>query len=210
MPFPDAITDVDGLRRLYREPHELVLRKQIDHVDRAARAFIVASPFVVLATSSEHGTDASPRGGPPGFVAVLDDRRLALGDLAGNNRLDSHRNLLAHPQVGLLFLVPGVDETLRVNGRATLTTDPAVLEAVAIDGRAPTIAIGIDVQECFIHCAKAFRRSRLWDSSSWLQPDEQPSAARALRDHLDLDVAPDVIAADLEAGYAVTMWEPGG
>lgn len=210
MPFADAITDVDGLRRLYREPHELVLRKEINHVDGAAQGFIAASPFIVLATSGEHGTDASPRGGPPGFVAVLDDKRLALGDLAGNNRLDSHTNLLAHPQVGLLFLVPGVDETLRVNGRATLTTDPTVLEAVAIDGRLPKLAIGIDVQGCFIHCAKAFRRSRLWDTSSWPGPDDRPSAACALRDHLDLDVGPDVITADLEAGYAATMWEPGG
>ncbi|MFP4513795.1 MAG: MSMEG_1061 family FMN-dependent PPOX-type flavoprotein [Acidimicrobiales bacterium] len=210
MPFAEAITDVDGLRRLYREPHELVLRKQIDHVDAAARAFIAAAPFVVLATASDDGTDASPRGGHPGFVAVLDDTRLAMGDLAGNNRLDSHTNLLAHPRVGMLFLVPGVDETLRVNGRATLTTDPAVLDAVAIDGRAPRLAIGIDVEECFVHCAKAFRRSRLWDPSSWPGPEEQPSAACALRDHLDLDVAPEVITADLEAGYTATMWEPGG
>jgi PPOX class probable FMN-dependent enzyme len=209
MPFADTITDVDALRALYREPHELVLRKQIDHIDAAARAFIAASPFAVLATASDEGTDASPRGGPTGFVAVLDDNRLALGDLAGNNRLDTHTNLLAQPRVGMLFLVPGVDETLRVNGRACLTTDPAVLAAVAIDGRVPKVAVGIDVQECFIHCAKAFRRSRLWDASSWPGPDEQPSAACALRDHLGLDVEPEVIVADLEAGYAATMWEPG-
>lgn len=210
MPFDDVVTDLDRLRRLYREPHPLVIRKQIDRIDDAARSFIAASPFVVLATASDHGTDASPRGGPPGFVAVLDDKRLALGDLAGNNRLDSHSNLLDKPHVGMLFFVPGVDETLRVNGRAVLTTDPAVLAAVAIDGRAPKVAIGIDVDECFIHCAKAFRRSRLWDPLSWLAPDEQPSAACALRDHLELDVDPEVIAADLEAGYAATMWEPGG
>lgn len=199
MLFGDPIADVDGLCALYRQPHELVLRQQIDHVDAAARAFIAASPFVVLTTASEHGTDASPRGGPPGFVAVLDD-----------NRLDSHANLLAHPIVGLLFLVPGVDETLRVKGRATLTTDPVVLEAAAIDGRVPKLALGIDVEECFIHCAKAFRRSRLWDTSPWPGPDEQPSAACALGDHLELDVAPEVITADLEAGHAATMWEPCG
>lgn len=210
MPFAHSISDVAGLRELYREPNAFVLRKQIDHIDAAAQAFIAASPFVVLATGGVDGVDASPRGGPPGFVAVLDEHRIAIGDLSGNNRQDSHLNLLARPQVGLLFLVPGVDETLRVNGAATLTTDPDVLEAAAIDGRVPRMAVGIDVAECFIHCAKAFRRSQLWDPASWPSPDERPSAAAALRDHLELEVEPEVIAADLEAGYAVSMWEPGG
>lgn len=210
MPFSDAIVDVEGLSALYREPHELVLRKQIDHVDAAARAFVEASPFVVMATSGPSGTDASPRGGPPGFVAVLDPHHLAIGDLAGNNRLDTHTNLVQHPQVGLLFLVPGVEETLRVNGRVTLTTDPAVLDAVAVDDRRPPLAIGIDVEECFIHCAKAFRRSRLWETESWPTAGDRPSAACALRDHVGLDAEPDVIAADLEHGYRATLWEPGG
>lgn len=210
MPFDHAVTTADGLRRLYREPHELVVRKQIDHLDAAARSFIAASPFVVVATAGPGGGDASPRGGPPGFVAVLDDHRLAFGDLAGNNRLDTYTNLLAHPEVGLLFVVPGVDETLRVNGRASLTTDPAVLDAVALDGRRPRLAVGVDVQQCYVHCAKAFRRARLWDPASWLPPSQRPSAACAFRDHLRLDVDPQVIAADLEAGYRATMWEPGG
>lgn len=210
MPFADAITDEKALRRLYRAPHELVLRKQIDHVDPAARSFIAASPFLVLATAGGKGADASPRGGPPGFVAVLDEHRLAFGDLSGNNRLDTLTNLLTQPDVGLLFLVPGVDETLRVNGRATLTTEPAVLEATTLDSRRPTVAVGVDVEECFIHCAKAFRRSRLWTTASWLAPEERPSAARALRDHLQLDVDAQVIEDDLEVGYRQTLWEPGG
>ena len=210
MPFHDAIEDVAGLRALYRDPHPLVLRKAIDHVDDAARAFVEASPFVVIATSSGGGADASPRGGPPGFVAVLDRHRLAFGDLAGNNRLDTQSNLLDHPHVGLLFLVPGVDETLRVNGRATLTTDPDVLDATTVDGRRPRLAVGIDVDECFIHCAKAFRRSQLWDPAAWPEGEDRPSAACALRDHLQLDVDPRVVEADLEAGYQATMWEPGG
>lgn len=210
MPFDDAVPDAEALREIYRQPHQLVLRKQIDHIDEAARAFVEASPFVVVATNGPAGADASPRGGAPGFVAVLDQGRLALGDLAGNNRLDTYTNLLTHPHVGLLFLVPGVDETLRVNGRATLTTDPQILDAVAVDGRRPPLAIGIDVDECFIHCAKAFRRSALWDPSTWPSPEDTPSAARALRDHIGLDAPPEVIAADLEAGYEATMWEPGG
>lgn len=210
MPFDRAVPDEEVLRELYRRPHELVLRKQIDHVDDAARAFVDASPFVVVSTHGPDGADVSPRGGAPGFVAVLDPGRLAMGDLAGNNRLDTYSNLLTHPQIGLLFLVPGVDETLRVNGRATLTTDTGVLDAVAVGGRRPPVAIGIDVEECFIHCAKAFRRSALWDRSTWPAPQDRPSAARALRAHTGLEASPDVIAGDLEAGYEVTMWEPGG
>lgn len=210
MPFTHAIRDIEGLRAIYRRPHPLVLRKQIDHVDAAAAAFVAASPFVVVATAGPGGTDASPRGGAPGFVAVLDEGRLAMGDLAGNNRLDTHSNLVANPQVGLLFLVPGVEETLRVNGRATLTTDPEVLDAVAVDGKRPPLAIGIDVEECFIHCAKAFRRSGLWDPDAWPAPDDRPSAAAALRDHIGLDAEPEVIEADLEAGYRATLWDPGG
>jgi PPOX class probable FMN-dependent enzyme len=210
MPFDHAVTDVEALRERYRQPHPLVLDKQIDHIDDAARAFVEASPFVVVATTGPGGTDASPRGGAPGFVAVLDQGRLAMGDLAGNNRLDTHTNVLGDPRIGLIFLVPGVEETLRVNGRATLTTDPDVLEAVTVDGRRPPVAIGIDVEECFIHCAKAFRRSGLWDPSTWPAAEDRPSAARALRDHIGLDASPEVIAADLEAGYQVTLWEPGG
>ena len=210
MPFDHPVPDAEALRELYRQPHELVLRKQIDHIDDAARAFVEASPFVVVATNGPAGADASPRGGAPGFVTVLDQGRLAMGDLAGNNRLDTHTNLLADPRVGLLFLVPGVDETLRVNGRATLTTDPAVLDAVAVDGRRPPVAIGIDVEECFIHCAKAFRRSALWEPETWPAPDDRPSATRALRDHIGLEASPEAIAADLETGYAATLWEPGG
>lgn len=210
MPFDDVITDVGGLRALYRHPHELVLRKQIDHIDAAARSFIAASPFVLVATAGPGGGDASPRGGAPGFVAVLDEHRLAIGDLAGNNRLDTHTNLLAQPEIGLLFLVPGVDETLRVNGRASLTTAPDVLDAVRVDGRRPPLAVGIDVVECFIHCAKAFRRARMWDPTSWPAGDKSPSAACALRDHLGLDVDPAVIEEDLETAYRETLWEPGG
>ena len=210
MPFEDAVTDEVALRRLYRQPHPIVVRKAIDHLDEGARGFIARSPFVLVATAGSRGADASPRGGAPGFVTVLDEHRLAFADLAGNNRLDSYRNLLEQPAMGLLFLVPGVGETLRVNGRATLTTDPGVLAAVAVDGRPPRTAIGVDVDACFIHCAKAFRRSGLWDPVTWPQPEDRPSAACILNDHLELGLDPKTIEDDLEAGYAATMWEPGG
>ncbi len=109
----------------------------------------------------------------------------------------------------MLFLVPGVDETLRVNGRASLTTDPAVLDATTIDGRRPKLAVGIDVDACYIHCAKAFRRSQFWDTTTWPDPDLAPSASCILRDYLDLDASPEVIADSLETGYRATVWDPG-
>lgn len=210
MPFDQPIEDVAGLRRLYADPHPVVRAKAIDHVDAAARDFLARSPFAVLATSGPDGGDASPRGGPPGFAAVLDDRRLALGDLAGNRRLDSFENLLANPRVGLLFLVPGMSESLRVNGRATLTTDPAVLAACACDGTRPSVALGVDVDEVYLHCAKAFRRSGLWDPASWPGEDERPRAAEIWKAHLGIDAPADAIDADLEAGYAASMWQAGG
>jgi PPOX class probable FMN-dependent enzyme len=198
------------LGALYRPPHEAVVRKQQPRVDEASAAFVAASPLVVLATTSSAGTDASPRGGPPGFVRMLDDTTLAFGDLSGNNRLDSYRNIDAHPEVGMLFLVPGLEETLRVNGRARISVDDDVLDATTIDGRRPKVAVVVDVAECYIHCAKALRRSGVWDTSTWPAPEARPSAAAGFVAHLGLDVEPEVVEADLEAGYRVTLWEPGG
>lgn len=209
MPFPQPLADVDALRQHYAQPHPVVQGKQIDHVDAAAAEVIARSPLVMVGTRGHGGADVSPRGGPPGFVAVLDEGRLALGDLAGNRRLDSFENVLQDPRIGLLFLVPGMSETLRVNGRATLTTDPGVLEACAFEGTRPHVALGVDVDEVFLHCAKAFRRSGVWDPSTWPDAAERPSPGRIFRDHLGLDVPAEAIEADLEAGYAASMWEPG-
>jgi PPOX class probable FMN-dependent enzyme len=198
------------LRSRYRPPSQPVVDKSIDHLDDGATGFIERSPLFVFATTNGVETDASPRGGPPGFVRVLDRHRLVFADLAGNNRLDSYTNVLERPSVGLLFIVPGLDETLRVNGSAWLTDDPDVLERCAIDGRVPKLAVGVTVAECFIHCAKALRRSAVWDVSTWPVGDDRPSAAAIINDHLQLDLDPAVIEADLEAGYAATMWQPGG
>lgn len=205
-----TITDVDGLREQYRRPSQVVLDKSIDHIDDAVRGLLARSPLFVLATTSDAGTDASPRGGPPGFVAAIDDQRLAFGDLSGNNLLDSYTNLVNNPHVGMLFVVPGLDETLRINGDARISNDPAVLERCAIDGRVPKVAIVVEVDECFIHCGKALRRARLWDTTTWPSDDERPSAAAALNDHLGLGIDPKLIQDDLEANYQVTMWLPAG
>ena len=210
MPFESPITDAAGLRGRYRAPSAVAVEKEIGHLDRGARSFLAAATFLVLATSGPHGTDASPRGGPAGFVSVLDDHRLAFGDLAGNNRVDSYSNLVAQPEVGVLFVVPGLEETLRVNGRATLTADPAVLDLTTVDGRRPRLAIGIDVDLCYIHCGKALRRGGLWQPESWPAEEERPDVACILHDHLGIDVEPATLAANLEASYRRTIWEPGG
>lgn len=209
-PSDGSITDEAALRLRYRAPHPMVLRKQQPEVDEAARSFIEASPFMVLATTSPRGTDVSPRGGPPGFVVVLDAGRIAFGDLAGNNRLDSYGNIVEHPDVGLLFFVPGLDETLRVNGRAHLTGEDAVLDATTLAGVRPKTALVIEVTECFIHCGKAPRRAGLWEATRWSPVQERPSPSAILVEHLDLDVEPAVVEADLEAGYTATMWAVGG
>lgn len=200
-------TDVLGL---YRAPHPNVLAKSIDHIDTGVREYLARSPLFVLATTNGSELDASPRGGPPGFVRVLDGQRLAFGDLSGNNRLDSYRNMAEHPAIGMLFLVPGLDETLRVNGRSSFTTDPEILERCAIDERTPKVAVVVDVDECFVHCAKAFRRGSVWDTTTWPTTDDRPSPSAMLNDHLSLGIDPALIEADLEAGYLATMWETGG
>ena len=205
-----VVADEAGLREHYRQPHPAVAAKARPPVDPAAAAFLATSPLMVLATTSATGTDASPRGGPPGFVAVIDADHVAFADLSGNNRLDSYGNIVEHPHVGLLFLVPGVGETLRINGRASITTDPAVLAATAIDGVQPKVAVLVEVDECFIHCAKALRRSGVWDPATWLSPDDRTSAAEVIVDQFQLDITPEAIEADLEAGYVETMWLEGG
>ncbi len=210
MPFEQTIDDRAQLRQHYAEPFPAVKAKQIDHIDAATRQVLARTPFAVLATSSARGVDASPRGGPPGFIRVVDDHRLAIGDLSGNRRLDSFENLLDDPHLGLLCMIPGMNETLRVNGRGSLTMDPAILDLCTIDGTRPGVALGIDVDEVFLHCAKAFRRSGLWEPERWPDAEGRPTAGEIFASHLELDIDPALIDADLEQGYQVTMWEPGG
>ncbi len=174
---------MDGLRSLYPEPSALAVAKQLDRLDPHAIHFIGRSPFLVMATADAAGAcDASPRGDAPGFVAVLDGRRLVIPDRPGNNRVDSLGNLAANPQLGLLFFVPGVLETLRVNGRAALTTDPAHLAPLAVEGRPPRSGLLVTVEEVFFHCGKALKRSALWDPARHAAPGEIPSLGRILAD----------------------------
>jgi uncharacterized protein len=211
-PFRDVISSLDELRSLYRAPGAGALNKEIDHLDSNCQAFIAHSTFLLVATSGADGScDVSPKGGPPGFVRVLDPQRVAVPDLAGNNRLDSFSNLLSNPGIGLLFVIPGLDETLRVNGQAWLVQDSEVLDACAVGDVRPRLAVGVAVSSAYIHCAKAFRRGSVWSPADWPDRSDLPTIGCMLRDHLaEESLTGEVIDAGLEAGYAKTMWKTGG
>ena len=212
-PFANVIDSQAELREVYRMPAASTKLKVLGALDQHARTFIEASPFLLVGTASPDGTaDVSPKGGPPGFVVVLDDQRIAIPDLSGNNLLDSLTNIVGGSGIGLLFMVPGVDETLRVNGYACITTDPEVLDACAVKDRRPKAAIGVTVVQQYMHCAKAFRRSELWSAESWPDRSSVPSLGCILRDQIALpdDVTADSIDESLEFNYAKTLWEPGG
>ncbi len=210
--FRAVLTTEAELRELYRMPGSVV-EKVLGHLDEHARSFIEAAPFVLVGTASPDGTaDVSPKGGPPGFVVVLDDQRLVIPDLAGNNLLDSMTNVVAGSGIGLLFLVPGVEETLRVNGHACVTSDPEVLDACAVKDRRPKAAIGVTVTQQYMHCAKAFRRSDLWNPQTWPDRSALPSLGCIIRDQIATlrEIPADKIDESLEADYAASLWEPGG
>jgi PPOX class probable FMN-dependent enzyme len=206
--FADVITTEAGLREIYKPPGDGAVRKQIDALDDNCRAFIAHSPLVLVGTADAAGRcDVSPKGGPAGFVRVLDDNRLALPDLYGNNRIDSMRNLLEAPGIGLLFLIPGLDETLRVNGRGYVVRDPDVLDACVVHDRRPRSAIGIVVEEAFIHCAKAFKRGGVWEPSAWPDRSDMPTIPCMVRDHVAIPgVTAEQVRDALERDYAATLW----
>ncbi len=198
--FTDVVTTEAELRALLGHPNELVIKKQQAALDVHCRAFIALAPFMLLGTTDSAGRcDVSPRGDGPGFVQVLDDTTLVIPDRPGNKRFDSLRNILAHGGVGLLFMIPGVEETLRVNGRARLIRDADVLARMAVRDKVPTLAIAVEVQEAFLHCAKALKRSRLWQEESW--PDEAALVSRA-QIFLDHAPRPGVTVEELEASLA--------
>ena len=178
MEIPGRIDTIDELTTMYRPPSDRALGKQIDHIDPGMARFIDLSPFLVLSTTDGNDSvDASPRGGPPGFVRRLDDRHIAIPDLNGNNRLDSYRNIVAHGRAGVLMIVPGKDETLRINGPAVITTDPGILTGFTRELRTPKAAIVIETAEIYGHCAKAFRRAHLWDPDAWTTMEGAPDLA---------------------------------
>ncbi len=174
------------LRASFSATHDIAIKKCLSYVDEHARTFIERSPFVCIGTQSNDGrADVSPRGDPSGFVKILDERTLLIPDRPGNNRLDTLSNVLTNPKVGLLFLIPGFDDTMRVNGTAELTRDPELLSTMAVNERVPSIAIVVHVEEVFIHCAKALRRSRLWDAEQHQDRSEVPSLMKIILEQTD-------------------------
>jgi uncharacterized protein len=202
----EVITSEADLRARFKPPSELALRKQLDHLDHNCRRFIALSPFLCLATASQDGIDNSPRGDAPGFVEVLDERTLLIPDRPGNNRLDSLANIIRNPQVGLLFLIPGVTETLRVNGRARIVTRPQMLERFAVNGRAPAVVILVETEEVFLHCSKALIRSRLWQEDAKVDRKVLPSLGRMIAEAADRQPAAATIA-DYDARIAKSIEE---
>ena len=185
--FSEMITEEAQLREIFGWPTERSVNKQMDHLDHHCRAIIGKSPFVLLGTSDVSGRcDVSPKGDYPGFVRVLDDSTIAIPDLPGNNRLDTLTNMINNPQIGLIFMIPGMNETLRINGNVRLTRDADLLESMAYQGKLPKLAIVVDVQEVFTHCPKAFLRSKLWSGENRIERSELPSFAELLRDHAGL------------------------
>ena len=183
------IETLDALRGLYAMPTERAVRKQLSHLDRHCRQLIALSPFVVLSScSAARAMDASPRGGEPGFVKVLDERTVLIPDAPGNNRLDTLENILATRRIGLLFLVPGVDETLRVNGTAALSCDASHIEACANERRRPKLVIKVVVGEAYLHCAKAFMRSALWNPARHVVRTVLPSMGQMINDQTGSDM----------------------
>jgi hypothetical protein len=173
----------DELRALHAPPSAIAQGKCVDRLDKHCRDFIALSPFLVLGTADADGhADVSPRGDPPGFVKVLDDTTLLIPDRPGNNLLDSLSNIVANPEVGLLFVIPGFDETLRVNGTAEVVRDPALLAPLVVEGKPVKVAIRVAVREVYLHCAKSFRRARLWDPAARVPRNTLPSLAKMVTD----------------------------
>jgi len=183
------------LRSLYAAPTERAQRKEIRHLDPHCRRFIALSPFVVLASADDaNRCDASPRGGDPGFVKVVDATTLLIPDAPGNNRLDSLQNIQASGRIGLLFFIPGVDETLRVNGRARVSTDAEQIALCTTERRAPKVVIEVRAEEVFLHCAKALMRSKLWGDVHRVERSTLPTMGQMIADQSGLDIPPETQA----------------
>jgi hypothetical protein len=169
------ITSMEQLRSLYGEPPPTSIVKEIDRINAGYRKLIEAAPFVVVATAGPEGLDCSPKGDSPGFVRILDERTLAIPDRPGNNRVDGFTNIMRDPRISLLFLIPGCGETLRVNGRAAITTDPQLMQSFAVNGKLPRCVLIVEIERVYFHCSKAIVRSKLWDEAAKIDRKSLPS-----------------------------------
>lgn len=198
------IETVAQLRALYPSPKERAVRKQLSALDTHCLRFIALSPFAVVASGAGREMDASPRGGAPGFIKALDERTLLIPDAPGNNRLDTLENIIASGNIGLLFMIPGVDETLRVNGSACLSCDGAHIEVFAAEKRRPRLVIRVTVAQAYLHCAKALMRSALWAESSRVDRSVLPSMGHMLNSQTGIETLPES-QAQMLARYAADL-----
>ncbi|WP_394888176.1 pyridoxamine 5'-phosphate oxidase family protein [Mesorhizobium sp. AaZ16] len=201
------IENREELRALYKSPGDGAVRKELPRLDGHCRSFIAKSPFVLIGSSDGNGNaDVTPKGDRPGFAAILDNNNIAIPDRPGNNRLDTLENIVVNPAVGLLFLIPGMNETLRINGHARITADAALRESLAVDGKLPVSVTVVSVKAAYMHCAKAFMRSDLWKPESWLDRATLPTLGEILRDQLALAQSAEATDKWLDEGYQKTMW----
>jgi uncharacterized protein len=207
-PFTAVISTEDDLRDVIPAPRNSgAWDKTISVVDEHTAAFISKCPFVLVATSDASGRmDVSPKGDPPGFIRVLDEKTIAIPDRPGNGRADSFRNILANPRIGLYFLVPGRQETLRINGGARLVRDQWLLDEMAVKGRPAQLALVVDVEEVFFHCAKCIVRSNLWAADEWLDASDLASLGQVMRDQIKLDVPADAIERGLQKDIETRLY----
>lgn len=206
--FKQIVSTEDELREITGQPGAVINKKVIDHIDDHCRDFIGKAPFLTIGTTNGEGsTDVSPRGDAPGFVHIIDEKHIIIPERPGNRRMDSIINIFSHPYVGVLFFIPGLGETLRVNGKACIIKDEKLLEPMTVQGKRPLLGIGIQVEECFIHCAKAFIRSGLWKPDTWETKENLPNPAQILKDHIQLpELETKAIEEDLKLAYKHTLY----
>ncbi|TGB01860.1 pyridoxamine 5'-phosphate oxidase family protein [Halobacillus salinus] len=203
-----TVTSLEQLQSIQGTPGKLAANKVINHLDEHCREFIKHSPFVTISTASKNGEfDASPRGDAPGFAMIPDPKTIVLPERIGNKRMDSMRNLLENPGIGLLFLIPGQNETLRINGKAYLSDDSRLLEPLEAKGHLPNVAIVVEVEECFIHCAKAFIRSKLWKPEHWPDISNMTKPAKMIAAHVKLDGVDETsVQSSLDESYSKRLY----
>jgi uncharacterized protein len=187
MTLRQSVTSAEELRELIGAPEAPAIKKQIDHLDEHCRQFIALAPLLFISSANAEGQcDVSPKGDAPGFVHVLSEKLLGIPERAGNRRTDTMRNILTNPQVALIFIIPSMRETLRVNGRATIYRDPELLEAMTFQGKTPLVATVVEAQEVFLHCGRALVRAHVWKTATWPDAAALPSASQIFADHMRL------------------------
>jgi len=206
-PFKQVISNQEELAALFGNPSDMVSNKVVNFIDDHIKSYISKTPLVFLSTSDSSGLcDVSPRGDQAGFVHIIDNKHLVIPERPGNRRFDSLRNIISNPNVGMVFIIPGLKETLRINGQACVMNDEDILSKLKVQGKRPWLGIGVRVEECFIHCAKAFMRSGIWESTTWLDPDSLPVPSQILADHINQDYSEEDIRKALTESYQKKMY----